>query len=598
MLFQIAVLFLLGVVLIAVISFFALDSLSEKYVRDQLSIRERGTAQDLVRYINEFPGHRWLLNYWYEHWNDIDIEYDTDYTQENETRKKYRLLMTHHPELDAEYATDEDLEALPPEDQELYAEVIYSWLMTRCDSMARANDLDFLFCVSAQEPYDKQFVIFMTGRKERERGTENGKYYPIGTVIPASRQQTDAMRLTVNGTPGFAINSDGKFMDYYYLMDTCDDHAFLVGLSRNYAATRSDVISSVKEFGKMFIIFLIALALVCLMMILVVILKPLEMVQENIRLYKNTKDSETVIKNLAKVESNNEIGELSDDVADLTREIDEYTDQIKRITSERERIETELSLAGRIQMAMLPGGNPAFPDRTEFDICGSMTPAREVGGDFYDFFLTDDRHLAMLIADVSGKSIPAALFMMAAKISVSHHSKKRRGPAEILEKVNNSIVRNNPEEMFVTAWLGILDLDTGVLQAVNAGHECPMLMEPGEYFELVDDRHGFVLGADPDVTYHEYTLQMKPGSKLFLYTDGLIEAVNKHDQMFETYRVLAALNRARDETPEKILERVKEEQAAFVGGGPPFDDLAMLCLHYISPRPEIEKSGEDADIDS
>ena len=187
---------------------------------------------------------------------------------------------------------------------------------------------------------------------------------------------------------------------------------------------------------------------------------------------------------------------------------------------------------------------------------------------------------------------------MAAKISVSHHSKKRRGPAEILEKVNNSIVRNNPEEMFVTAWLGILDLDTGVLQAVNAGHECPMLMEPGEYFELVDDRHGFVLGADPDGTYHEYTLQMKPGSKLFLYTDGLIEAVNKHDQMFETYRVLAALNRARDETPEKILERVKEEQAAFVGGGPPFDDLTMLCLHYISPRPEIEKSGEDADIDS
>ena len=129
-------------------------------------------------------------------------------------------------------------------------------------------------------------------------------------------------------------------------------------------------------------------------------------------------------------------------------------------------------------------------------------------------------------------------------------------------------------------------------------NECPMLMEPGEYFELVDDRHGFVLGADPDGTYHEYTLQMKPGSKLFLYTDGLIEAVNKHDQMFETYRVLAALNRARDETKEKIPERVKEEQAAFVGGGPPFDDLTMLCLHYISPRPEIEKSGEDADIDS
>jgi sigma-B regulation protein RsbU (phosphoserine phosphatase) len=166
--------------------------------------------------------------------------------------------------------------------------------------------------------------------------------------------------------------------------------------------------------------------------------------------------------------------------------------------------------------------------------------------------------------------------------------KRDFSPKTILEQVNNSIFKNNPEEMFVTVWLGVLDLVTGTLRAVNAGHECPMLMHPGEYFELVNDRHGFVLGGMMDVKYHEYELQMEPGSKLFVYTDGLIEAVNTRGQEFETYRVLAALNKVRNERPEQIINQVREEEAKFVKGTRPFDDLTMLCLAYNGPKKEEE----------
>ena len=588
MLFQVAMLFFLGVVLIGAISYYALYSISLDTVMEKLEKRENGIAKDIVSYIEEYPAHRWLINYWYENYQDLEIEYDVNYNDENETRAKYRLLNRHQPLFEPEYATDEQAEALPPEDQKLYAEVIYSWMMTRLDSIARADDLNFLFGIFVEEPYDRQFVLFMTGKKEHGRGDEPGQYYPIGTVIEANKSQMDAAAFAIQGSPEFGRNGDGKYIDYYYPVAAFDNRVLLVGLTHNYDTIRNEVVSEVTSFGTMFMIFMIALALVCLLMILVVILRPLEIVQENIRLYKNTKDSKTVVRNLSQIKSVNELSELSDDVADLTREIDEYTDQITKITSERERIETELSLARRIQSAMLPRTYPLYPNRRDFEIYGSMTPAREIGGDFYDFFLMDDTHLCMMIADVSGKGIPAALFMMASKISLTHHMKRDFSPKTILEQVNNSIFKNNPEEMFVTVWLGVLDLVTGTLRAVNAGHECPMLMHPGEYFELVNDRHGFVLGGMMDVKYHEYELQMEPGSKLFVYTDGLIEAVNTRGQEFETYRVLAALNKVRNEKPEQIINQVREEEEKFVKGTRPFDDLTMLCLAYNGPKKEEE----------
>jgi len=247
---------------------------------------------------------------------------------------------------------------------------------------------------------------------------------------------------------------------------------------------------------------------------------------------------------------------------------------------ESSRLETELSMASSIQADMLPNIYPAFPERPEFDIFASMDPAKEVGGDFYDFFLVDDDHLCLVMADVSGKGVPAALFMMASKIIIASHAKLGKTPAQILTDTNSAICSNNREEMFVTVWLGILDLSTGRLTAANAGHEYPVLRKADGKFELVKDKHGFVIGGMDGIRYKEYELQMDAGSKLFLYTDGVPEATDANGELFGTDRMLEALNKDVASSPENILKQVRAGVDGFVKEAEQFDDLTMLCVEY------------------
>ena len=278
--------------------------------------------------------------------------------------------------------------------------------------------------------------------------------------------------------------------------------------------------------------------------------------------------------------TDDEIEILAESFASLSKKTRDYISQITRITAEKERIGTELSLATRIQADMLPGIFPAFPDRKEFDIYASMDPAKEVGGDFYDFFLIDQDHLCMVIADVSGKGIPAALFMMASKIILANNAMLGKSPARILSDTNAAICSNNREEMFVTTWLGILEISTGKLTAANAGHEYPAVQQPDGSFELYRDKHGLVIGAFDDVRYKEYEMQLEPGSRLFLYTDGVTEAMDTQGNLFGTERMLEALNRQGRAHPEQILRQVTEEINSYIGGAEQFDDLTMLCLEY------------------
>ena len=275
-----------------------------------------------------------------------------------------------------------------------------------------------------------------------------------------------------------------------------------------------------------------------------------------------------------------EIQVLAESFATLSARTLEYVDQVKKVTAEKERIGAELSLATDIQASMLPHIFPAFPTRSEFDIYASMDPAKEVGGDFYDYFLIDDDHLCMLIADVSGKGVPAALFMMASKIILQSVAMLGYSPAEILRRTNDTICSNNEAEMFVTVWLGILDLNTGKLTAANAGHEFPAFMRPEGRFELYKDKHGFVIGGMEGVRYKEYEIQLDPGSKLFVYTDGVAEATNAENELFGTERMLEALNRDTAASPEATMQNVKNAVNEFVKDAEQFDDLTMVCLEY------------------
>ena len=276
-----------------------------------------------------------------------------------------------------------------------------------------------------------------------------------------------------------------------------------------------------------------------------------------------------------------EVEAMAQSFAQLSRKTVEYLETVKRVTAEKERISAELSLATRIQAAMLPHVFPPFPDRSEFDIYACMDPAKEVGGDFFDYFLVDDDHLAMVMADVSGKGVPAALFMMASKIILANNAMMGKSPAQILKDTNAAICSNNQEEMFVTVWLGILEISTGRLIASNAGHEYPVIRHSGDAFELFKDRHGFVIGGLAGVRYREYELQLMPGDVLFIYTDGVPEATNASGELFGTERMLTALNESSDIDPEQMLKRVRRAVDDFVGEAEQFDDLTMLCMKYM-----------------
>ena len=282
------------------------------------------------------------------------------------------------------------------------------------------------------------------------------------------------------------------------------------------------------------------------------------------------------------LDTGDETQTLANSFESLTLRMKEYIRENETITAERERISTELSLATRIQTSMLPSVFPPFPDRSEFDLYALMDPAREVGGDFYDFFLIDDDHLCLVIADVSGKGVPAALFMMISKIILQSCAMLGQTPGEILTRTNDAICSNNNEEMFVTAWVGILELSTGKLTAANAGHEYPAVRKPDGRFEILKDKHGFVIGGMGDQVYKEYELQIAPGSKLFLYTDGVPEAVGGDDasEMFGLDRMLDALNKNPEGSAKQILTQVRRDLEDFVKDAEQFDDLTMLCLEY------------------
>ena len=279
-----------------------------------------------------------------------------------------------------------------------------------------------------------------------------------------------------------------------------------------------------------------------------------------------------------------EISNLAKSIDTMENDMTSYIQNLTTVTAEKERIGTELGLAQSIQMNSLKNTFPAFPDRTDFDIYAIMDPAREVGGDFYYFGLIDDDHLALSIGDVSGKGIPAALVMMVTNILTSDRMRMGMTLSETMTFVNKDICERNRAGMFVSVWLGILELSTGKLIASNAGHEYPVLQHADGTFELIKDKHGLVVGAMEDTIYTEYELHMEPGTKLFVYTDGVPEATDAENQMFGIDRMLETLNKDPNATPEQVLNNIQQAVNDFVKEAEQFDDLTMLCVEYKGPN--------------
>ena len=281
------------------------------------------------------------------------------------------------------------------------------------------------------------------------------------------------------------------------------------------------------------------------------------------------------------INTSDELEELWHSMSEMEADFRDSMIRLRSVTAEQERMGAELSIATAIQEGTLPKLSPAFPERNEFDIYASMIPAKEVGGDLYDFFMIDDDHLAMVIADVSGKGVSAALFMVIAKTLIQNQAELGgQDPADVLSHVNAKLMRINKASMFVTTWMAILTISTGELIYVDAGHEYPAIRRNGGSFELIDDVRGLPVAVSGKTKFISDTFVLHPGDTLYVYTDGVPDASNKAGEMFGRERMLEALNEEPDAAPEVLDGNVKAKLAAFVEDAPQFDDITMLTFKY------------------
>lgn len=402
---------------------------------------------------------------------------------------------------------------------------------------------------------------------------------------------SDKMRNNANGAE-ISIQDGEKFYVVWDSVDVTGWHYVLVApydsiidaAVQNSAAIETLSLEKAQEMNRQILIGTLAcIALFCLILAVVIyitmrvsqnITKPISALNNEVKQLGNGNFDYK-----SNIHTGDEIEELSLSFVNMTGELKAYIENLSRVTAEKERIGTELDVATKIQASMLPCIFPPFPGRAEFDIYASMQPAKEVGGDFYDFFLIDDNTLAVVMADVSGKGVPAALFMVITKTLIKNNAQYGKSPKEVFEAVNNILCENNEAGMFVTAFMGYLDIQTGTFTYVNAGHNPPLLRAGGR-FDWLKPKPGFVLAGMEDMFYKQHAIALMPGDELFLYTDGLTEAANHENAMFGNRHLLEAANRYLDLPLKEFTVSIKREIDKFAEGAEQADDITMLALRY------------------
>jgi len=375
---------------------------------------------------------------------------------------------------------------------------------------------------------------------------------------------------------GVTLSSDGVYYAYAPIEST--------GWSFCLCVPQDVVLEPVQSMNRSIFYAMVLFAFTLLMIIAIVSMKirafsltithPLEALVNDVKVI-----SEGNLDRRARVFENDEVGDVASGVNAMSLALKKYISDLTAATAEKERIGAELSVATHIQSSMLPIIFPPFPDREEIDIFASMNPAKEVGGDFYDFFMIDERHVAIVMADVSGKGVPAALFMVIGKTLIKDHTVPGTDPADIFMTVNNLLCESNGEGLFITAFMGILDMVTGEFRYVNAGHEPPYIFHDGKY-TMHKIPSAFVLAGMEDMKYKSGSIMLEPGDKVFQYTDGVTEATDADKQLYGDERLNAILNKIGGVPANDLLKAVKEDIDRFVGAAPQFDDITMLCLEY------------------
>jgi len=470
--------------------------------------------------------------------------------------------------------------------------------------MAENNDVEYLYVV---RPHGTgvTFLFDSDMDVDTDGSYSEGGYCALGSYVDLVGEFADNLDNLLAGRPVDPIVQWDE--SYGWLMTAMTPVLHSDGSMAGYVMadiSMNEVMNTQRDFLLVLAVLLTALTVAFIVLFLFVtrkhVIRPIDLLTQATAAFIRNNEAElaagTAAVNVPEIHTRDEVELLANAFRKMQEDMISYIRSFMAVTAEKERIGAELNVATQIQADMLPRIFPAFPERREFDIYASMTPAKEVGGDFYDFFLVDDDHLAVVIADVSGKGVPAALFMVIAKTLLKNAVQMGLSPKAALEKVNNQLCENNEAEMFVTVWLGVYGISTGKLTAANAGHEYPAIRRADGQFELFKDRHGFVLAGMENARYREYELEIGEGDTLFVYTDGVAEATDSANTLYGTDRMLAALNRNRDLDSEALLHQVKADIDCFVGSAPQFDDITMLALQRkpaavrqsIRATPELE----------
>ncbi|MBQ6634616.1 MAG: serine/threonine-protein phosphatase [Ruminococcus sp.] len=555
-----------------------------------LSAKQDMIERDISRITDSLKGYQslsWLLSYWRENPDKI----------KDEVIGEESALLTDLYDKGLQNVTLADLEKMTDAKKLAFARAVYKNIESYLDLEQSAFAYGHSYCIMVGKS-NKAFLLF-NGKKVNSQAYSRVSGSSIGEKWEYETDEHEGLKKLLNGsTKRFeyetaTINGGDK---EYYICTTpimlSSNVKCVYCIAYDYSDYAKQLASFVRKSTIIGFLGLSAMGVLMLVFIYLVSIKPLKRVIYNVREYMVDKDSKKIVGNLKKIKTRNEFGVLADDISKLADEIEKYTHEIVDLTTERERVSAELDLAAKIQDDMLP---KEFPEHERFELFASMDPAKEVGGDFYDFFFIDDDHLALTIADVSGKGVPAALFMMMSKILIRNFAKSGLSPAEVLTQTNAEICSNNRNNMFVTVWFGILDLKTGHIVAANAGHEYPMIRKADGNFELFKDKHCFVIGGTKRAKYKQYEFDIEEGGTLFVYTDGAPEATNAEEKLFTTNRMIETLNRAPDVSPKELLDNMKSAIDEFVAGADQFDDLTMMSIRFchVDESDEQKPEGEE-----
>ena len=441
------------------------------------------------------------------------------------------------------------------------------------------NDLVYIWDANALKPDETEVDACELGYHEEYM--EGGKE---ATFSIYKQNPPEEIELVNDDKYGYIASA------YSPVFDSNGDPVAVVGVD----VYMPDLQANMREFLIIVIaaIILVVLAaiLMCYFFVKKKIVNPINKIRDTSkRMVENLENEDSID---VSVKTGNEIEELFDSFKEMYSDVKDYINRLGAVTAEKERIGAELDVAKHIQASMLPCIFPAFPERSEIDIYATMEPAKEVGGDFYDFFMVDDTHLAIVMADVSGKGVPAALFMVIGKTLIKDHTTPGRDLGRVFTEVNQLLCESNSEELFITAFEGVLDLVTGEFVYVNAGHEMPFICKAGGDFEPYKIRAAFVLAGMEGMKYRAGSMMLEPGDKIFQYTDGVTEATNINNELYGMQRLGEILNKVKTGTPHDILPAIKEDIDAFVGEAPQFDDITMLCLEY---KAQMKNGEEDAE---